>query len=204
MICTFPALNLNIDDYSSVKNYLLEFGKDRLEQSGKDLGAGKKSRKKTNNEWFETQDQIAYYKEFEKDKILYSEIVREPRFYFDNSRKFYTEATAFIMTGDNIKYICGLLNSTPGAYFFKNFYAGGGLGENGYRYKKKFLEDLPIPKISNKNKLIIDQIERLVGQIIKIKSENKNLKTEELEDEVDQLVCKLYDLNEKEKALILK
>jgi len=177
--------------YPAIYNYLLQF-----EESAK-------SRQDQGKHWWNLRACI-YYGEFQKDKILYSEIVREPRFYFDNSRKFYTEATAFIMTGDNIKYICGLLNSTPGAYFFKNFYAGGGLGENGYRYKKKFLEDLPIPKISNKNKLIIDQIERLVGQIIKIKSENKNLKTEELEDEVDQLVCKLYDLNEKEKALILK
>lgn len=29
---------------------------------------------------------------------------------------------------------------------FKEYYAGGGLGETGYRYKKAFFENLPIPK----------------------------------------------------------
>ena len=42
-----------------IKSYLLSFGKKRLEQSG-EMG----SRKKTKNEWFETQDSIAYYKGF--------------------------------------------------------------------------------------------------------------------------------------------
>ena len=34
-------------------------------------------------------------------------------------------------------------------YIFKNYYAGGGLGEKGIRYKKAFLNNLPIPKQEN-------------------------------------------------------
>ena len=66
LIGTFPALSLDINDYPAVKNYLMEFGKDRLKQEGKILADGTKSRKRTRNKWFETQDQIAYYPEFEK------------------------------------------------------------------------------------------------------------------------------------------
>jgi adenine-specific DNA-methyltransferase len=33
-----------------------------------------------------------------------------------------------LLFGENIKYICGLLNSKPVTYFFRKFYAGGGLG----------------------------------------------------------------------------
>jgi len=55
------------------------------------------------------------------------------------------ESTGFIMTDKNLKYILGLLNSKPVTFFLKTFYVGGGLGEEeGYRYKKAFLETLPL------------------------------------------------------------
>ena len=71
LISTFPVLNLNIGDYPAVKNYLLEFGKDRLAQTGEILADGTKSRKKTGNQWFELQDQIAYYPEFAREKVIW-------------------------------------------------------------------------------------------------------------------------------------
>lgn len=52
------------------------------------------------------------------------------------------------MVGEDIEYLYLLLHSKAITYLFKTFYAGGGLGERGYRYKKKFLERLPIPKFS--------------------------------------------------------
>lgn len=81
-----------------------------------------------------------------KPKIIYSEIVRSPQFYYDENERFYPEATVFIMTGSHMNYICNLLNSNLIAFIFKKFYAGGGLGEEGYRYKKQFIEKLPLPK----------------------------------------------------------
>ena len=38
IIATFPSKNYNIDDYPAVKEYLLSFGIERLEQSGKQYG----------------------------------------------------------------------------------------------------------------------------------------------------------------------
>jgi hypothetical protein len=67
-----------------VRDYLLNFGKKKLEQSGKP-GA----RKKTSHKWFETQDPIAYWDDFSKQKIMYSEIVQEPQFYLDKSGIFF-------------------------------------------------------------------------------------------------------------------
>lgn len=114
----------------------------------------------------------AYMEDFYKQKIMYSEIVREPQFYLDEEGEFYPEATTFIMTGDNLEYLYHLLHSKPVTYFFKTFYAGGGLGNEGYRYKKAFIEKLPIPK-NNKN--------------LDINSEN-----------ADNIIYNLYDLNDKE------
>lgn len=98
----------------------------------------------------------AYLEDFEKEKIVYGEIVQEPRFYLDNGEcelgYFYAEATSFILTGEHLRYLLGMLHSKLITFAFKTFYAGGGLGESGYRYKKAFIERLPIPQITEKTK----------------------------------------------------
>lgn len=114
---------------------------------------------------------------------MYSEIVRSPRFYYDNCCKFFPEATTFILTGEHLRYLYNILNSRTFTYFFKRFYAGGGLGEDGYRYKKAFFEKLPIPKmIGTKNQ-----------QLIESANENNNIEKYYLllfnfnEDEIEEI-----------------
>ena len=109
LIGTFPALSLNIDDYPAIKNHLLSFGLERLEQSG-----AKGSRKKTQNKWFETQDTIAYYKEFSKPKILYSEITAFFPFIYDEKGLYCNNKVFFITTHDekvNLKFLTAIFNS---------------------------------------------------------------------------------------------
>ncbi|WP_199768961.1 class I SAM-dependent DNA methyltransferase, partial [Helicobacter cetorum] len=142
----------------------------------------------------------AYVGEFEKEKIVYSEIVSEPQFYLDTNEHFYMEATSFVLTGCNLRYLIALLNTSFIAYIFKTFYAGGGLGERGYRYKKAFIERLPIPKITEENQECVKKITDCVEQILKDKQTNKD--TTILEQEIDKLVYQLYNLNDKEITLI--
>jgi hypothetical protein len=127
--------------------------------------------------------------------------VREPRFYFDKG-ELYCEATTFLITGNNIKYICGLLNSNFVTYIFKKYYAGGGLGETGYRYKKIFLEKIPIPKISETNENMVNKIQTLVDQILEAKKYNKDGDTIHLEAEIDELVMDLYQLTPEEREIV--
>ena len=195
LISTFPALKLNIDDYPALKKYLENF-MPRIAQSGE-----KGCRKKTSNKWFETQDNIAYYEDFEKEKIVYSEIVREPQFYLDED-KFYAEATSFVLTGKNLKYLIALLNSKFISFVFKTFYAGGGLGEEGYRYKKKFLEHLPVPKITKENQNLADELVKLVNQILALKAQNSSADTSKIEKDIDNLIYKLYNLTPKEIEIV--
>ncbi len=64
IIATFPSRQYNIDDYPALREFLLSFGMERLEQTGKEHivnGEKVKARKKTNNKWFETQDSISYW-----------------------------------------------------------------------------------------------------------------------------------------------
>ena len=80
---------------------------------------------------------------FEKEKIIYSEIVPEPRFVYDDN-KYYMEATGFILNSIeiNLKYLVSLLNSKLLFWYFKDI--GYNLGGKGFRYKKIFIEQLPI------------------------------------------------------------
>jgi hypothetical protein len=112
------------------------------------------------------------------------------------------------MTGKNLKYLIALLNSKPVTFFFKQFYAGGGLGEEGYRYKKAFLEQLPIPKIAESDqKPFIDLVDKILA-ITKdedyLQNKEKQAKVKEYEYQIDQMVYKLYGLTDEEIKVIEK
>ncbi len=148
----------------------------------------------------------AYLEDFEKEKIVYGEIVQEPRFYLDNGEcglgYFYAEATSFILTGEHLRYLLGMLHSKLITFAFKTFYAGGGLGESGYRYKKAFIERLPIPKITKSNKPTADKIIALVDKILQAKEKDPKANTQKLEKEIDALVYQLYNLTDEEIKII--
>ncbi|OPG65535.1 restriction endonuclease [Helicobacter pylori] len=148
----------------------------------------------------------AYLEDFEKEKIVYGEIVQEPRFYLDNGEcelgYFYAEATSFILTGEHLRYLLGMLHSKLITFAFKTFYAGGGLGESGYRYKKAFIERLPIPKITTKNQELARKITDYAEQILQTKAKDPKANTQGLEKEIDALVYQLYHLTDEEIKII--
>ncbi|EAL1827870.1 Eco57I restriction-modification methylase domain-containing protein [Campylobacter coli] len=183
------------EQYPSLYKHLLSH-KERLSKRNKDETG-------IRYEWYCLQRWGAnYYQEFEKEKIVYSEIVRKPQFYLDVNLNFYAEATSFILTGENLKYLIAFLNNDFVAFIFKTFYAGGNLGENGFRYKKAFLEKLPIPKINSKNQKLANELVNLVDEILKAKEQDKNANTQELENKINSLVYKLYNLTEEEIKII--
>ncbi|GAA7043511.1 class I SAM-dependent DNA methyltransferase [Helicobacter pylori] len=148
----------------------------------------------------------AYLEDFEKEKIVYGEIVQEPRFYLDNGEcelgYFYAEATSFILTGEHLCYLLGMLHSNLITFAFKTFYAGGGLGESGYRYKKAFIERLPIPKITPQNQELARKITDCAKAILEAKEKDPKANTQELEKEIDALVYSLYNLIDEEIKII--
>lgn len=188
LIGTFPALKLNIDDYPALKKYLENF-MPRIAQSGE-----KGCRKKTSNKWFETQDNIAYYEDFEKEKIVYPNMNKEFIASYDTQR-FYTNQKCFIITSknENLTYLTALLNSKLNFWYFKQI--GATLGANGYEMSKIFVEKLPIPKITNENENLTDELVNLVNQILALKAENSSADTSQLEKDIDNLIYKLYNLS---------
>ncbi|MCK4295300.1 MAG: N-6 DNA methylase [Candidatus Marinimicrobia bacterium] len=141
LVTTLPSMNINIEDYPEIKEYLESFGK-RLEQSGE-----QGCRKKTNNKWFETQDTISYYEKIYKNKIIYPETtVRRSEFYCDNNG-FYIDKTAFMIVGDYLGYYQSILASKLMVWYLE--FDLRSLGKNSIQYSKIFIENIPIPILSD-------------------------------------------------------
>lgn len=139
LIATLPSLKIDIDSYLGIKHYLQGFGK-RLAQTGE-----KGSRKKTRNKWFEVQDNIAYWKEFEKEKIIWMELSDAQTFMLDTDN-YYINKTLYFMTGDSLRYLLALLNSKVIFYYYNLTSASSGVGTT--MWQKVNVEKLPIPQIS--------------------------------------------------------
>ena len=188
LIATFPSKHYDIDQYPAIRDYLLSFGKRRLEQSGEEFvsnGTKIKARKKTNNKWFETQDSINYWEDFSKQKIVWGEISDRAKFMIDESGEYFTEATAFILTGyPHLKYLLSVLNSKVSEYAFGKIGTTTGMGT--IRWKKYKILDFRIPQISISQQM---QFEDIVDEIIKNRKLGQN--TEKLERKIDEM---LYDI----------
>ncbi|WQZ53241.1 class I SAM-dependent DNA methyltransferase [Helicobacter pylori] len=139
----------------------------------------------------------AYLEDFEKEKIVYPCIMaKEPCFVYEE-KGFYAPAPANIITGDKteIKYPTALLNSKCIYFAMRKFYMGGGIeGE----LKTNNLEKIPIPKITEKNQELADEITDCAERILKSKAKDPKANTQELEKEIDALVYQLYHLTDEE------
>ena len=178
IIATFPALHLDIEDYPAVKKYLLSFGKERLEQTGKEYvidGMHVKSRKRSNNKWFETQDSIGYWDDFSKPKIVWAETMRIHRGNVSDFPRFamaadeiYTDKTCFIGTGDTkeLKVILGILNSKVGRYQLGSLVSK--MDDGGWLMQKIYIEKLLIPRLSE---IYQQQIISYIDEILNFKKE---------------------------------
>ncbi|EAJ6153347.1 class I SAM-dependent DNA methyltransferase [Campylobacter lari] len=198
VIGTFPSLRIDIEQYPSLKSYLSKF-LPRIKQSGE-----KGCRKKTSNKWFETQDSIAYYQEFEKEKIVYPNMNKEFIAFFDNEFLLLNQKCFILSHQSNNKkellYLTALLNSNVNFYYFKQI--GAKLGASGYKMSKIFVEKLPIPKINSKNEKLANELISLVDEILVLKEQDKKADTKTQEDKINSIVYKLYNLSEEEIKII--
>lgn len=200
IIGTFPVLNINIESYQGIKKYLLWFWKERLEQSGKKYpDAGFNARKLTWNEWFETQDQISYYAEFENEKIIYPVMSTEGSFYYD-THWFYCNDKWFIITGSHLKYLIAILNSKITHYYLCQICSP--LGNEAIEYRKIYIETFPVPEITSDNNFIVLELESLVDKILKIREKDINTDITDIELLINSLVYQLYKLSPEEITII--
>lgn len=191
LIATFPSRHYDIEQYPAVRDYLLSFGRERLEQTGaiyRRDGMEIKARKKTNNQWFETQDSISYWEDFEQPQILWIELSDEPKFCF--AENVVSLNSIFFLTGKHLFHILGLLNSKLITWYFKHCIGTtSGVGTN--RWLKYTIERLPIAGVDRR-------VEEFASQLCEEAAENR----ENIDGELGCIVCELYGLSPEEISFI--
>ena len=138
----------------------------------------------------------AYHAEFSKEKLIWMDMSPEGRFAYSGTG-LYCNDKGFIMTGNSLRYLCAVMNSTTITWFIKNTGLTTGLGL--IQWKKFAVQRLPIPKIT-----VAEQrpFTRLVDDILAAKATDQAADTSEQEREINRLVYTLYGLNEEEIAAV--
>lgn len=134
IIATFPSLHYDIDRYPAVRDYLLSFGKERLEQTGTQYninGKNIKARKKTSNKWFETQDNISYWDDFSKQKIVWGNLCLSAQYAMVEAGMYINAPSPFIASDDY--YLLAALNSKIADWYVRNL----GVTRNGGYFEYK-------------------------------------------------------------------
>ncbi|EJP1654465.1 Eco57I restriction-modification methylase domain-containing protein [Campylobacter coli] len=122
--------------------------------------------------------------------------VGEPKFsYVDFD--CYVSATFYVIKTQriNVKYLTAILNSKLIAFWLKH---KGKMQGNNYQIDKEPLLNIPIVTINSKNQKIADELINLVDEILKAKEQDKNANTSPLEEKINNIVYKIYNLTEEE------
>lgn len=190
LIATFPSRHYDIEQYPAVKNYLLsEFGMERLEQTGRThIVNGKqiKSRKRTNNKWFETQDSISYWDDFNQPKICWASVGATEYSYIPEEY-LLLDTNYFFATNEPLDKL-GLLNSKLIIWWINTEDTPIGNG-GAYRHYKYNIERLSLPVIDCHLQTFITDI--LINKDISLNQHH-----------IDDIVYHLYGLTDEEIAYI--
>ncbi|HED0829941.1 TPA: Eco57I restriction-modification methylase domain-containing protein [Campylobacter jejuni] len=180
---------INIEHYPSLKKHFDEFYPQLEKRADKGLTP------------YNLRN-CAYIEEFEKEKIVWNPVSGEYLFSYIKEHIFFNNSL-FMMTLDvfSLKYILAFMNSNCYKWLITLKTNLIQTGSYAYGAKDK-IERLPIPKINSKNEKLANELISLVDEILKAKEQDKNANTQELENKINSLVYKLYNLNEEEIKII--
>lgn len=146
----------------------------------------------------------AFLLEFEKPKIVWIEISDKANYAYDDKGMFLTNS-AYFLTGQNLKYLLAVLNSKISDYYF--FEVTAKIAGGRKRYTKQYVEQVPIPEISQKEQ---EPFVKLVDYVIFLKNESQlqesGIICNYFEEIVNAMVYELYfsDLLKEAKRDIIK
>lgn len=207
----FTRRGVNIKDFPAILKYLSQF-KDRLLPKPRDWTGPWNGRKPGNYQWYELQDTVDYYGEFEKPKIIVPAIVQKASYYYDESGYYSNDKTCIISTTD--LYLLGILNSTVPDFVLHHI---ASTKQGGYfEYKPMYISQLPIRVINFDDPADVKRHEQMVALVERMLELHKQLASARLPQEkellerqigatdgqIDRLVYELYGLTEEEIRIV--
>jgi hypothetical protein len=209
----FTRRGINIDSYPAIGRYLKQY-KEKLIPRPRDWPSDKPwlGRKAGSYQWYEVQDSIDYYLEFEKPKIIVPAIVQRGSYTYDE-RAFYSNDKTSIIPCTDI-YLLGILNSKV-ADFIVHLISSTKQGGY-YEYKPMYVSQIPIRTIDPSDPSDVARHDRMVALVEKMLDLNKRLAAAKAPHEkealagmidatdrqIDRLVYELYGLTEDEVAVV--
>ena len=185
----FTRRGIEIENYPAILKYLEQY-KEKLTPKPKDFtGKNWPGRKPGTYKWYEIQDAVDYYEEFEKIKIIIPAIVKSASYTIDFNKSYSNDKTSIIPVQEF--HLLSLLNSKAVDFFLKHI---ASTKQNGYfEYKPVYVSKLPIPLLSEEDKKALN---RLIEERI------KHSQPIDVDNKIDQLVYQLFDLSEEEIEII--
>ena len=175
-----------------MRRYLLSYGKERLEQTGKTYtlnGQKVKARKRTNNKWFETQDSISYWDDFSRPKIIYPNMTKFMPFMYDDEG-LLTNQKCFIITGENLAFLTAFFNSSLFKYCFRNAFPELQAGTR--ELSKIFFDKIPVRQVTDaQNSLFQAAVKDIQQEYTKQKAQG-----------IDTMLFDLYEFTSEERKAV--
>jgi hypothetical protein len=209
----FTRRGVNIKDYPAIREHLSQWKEDL---TPKRRASDRRGRKPGRYEWFEIQDDVAYYQVFDRPKIIFPDIAKEPRFCLD-AKGHYLANTAYCLGTDDL-YLLGILNSRLFWFAISNISIPFGVRAGKYRYRLiyQYMEKVPIRPIDPSNasdRARHDRIVHLVEQMLSLHKQLAAAKTPQeqtvlkrqidvTDRQLDQLVYELYGLTDEEIRIV--
>ena len=177
-----------IEDYPGVLGWMR-----RHERAlSKDIG---------NRAWYELQASPGddAHRRFAGEKLFWMDMTERGRFAYSKD-EMYCGDTVFVMSGESLKYLCGVLNSSLIAWLVDRTAVTTGMGLP--RWKKYTVETIPVPRPSDdEERTVVGLVERLI-EATRDGDGSGGEQVADLERELDQVVYGLYGLDENEVAAV--
>jgi hypothetical protein len=139
-----------------------------------------------------------YYSEFEKEKIIWGLTSDKWTFAYDIENN-YLPSNGYILTSTEIpiKYLLALMNSKLMEFYFG--FIGIMTAGGAFTLKYETVIEFPIKRISSNDQKPFIYI---VDKILSAKKKNPDYDTSEFENQIDEMVYKLYNLTSEEIEII--
>jgi hypothetical protein len=207
----FARHGVKIDDYPAIKHHLSQFKESLMPKPRDWKGKEWNGRKPGAYQWYEIQDTVDYYKEFEKPKIMYLVFQVKPAFTFDDVGMYANNAVWITPKSD--KTLLGILNSKLGWFMISNYCTQI---QNGYQLIFNYLGKIPIRTINVSDPSDVVQHDHMVSLVDQVLSLHKQLQEartpqdqtrlqrqiEATDRQIDALVYELYELTEEEIKIV--
>lgn len=168
--------------------------------TGKDVELGGKlsNRGDRGSHWMNLRD-CTYYDQMEGSKVVWLELSDRNKFAMSHGGE-YILAGAWMIVGERLTALLGILNSTLIKFYFDHVSNSSGMGTT--QWKKFAVERLPIPRLDSVNPELVAKIEQLVEERNSLETDSDDPESSRIEREIDGLVFELYGLNAGEIELI--